>query len=403
MPPALQFITLCQFMSFAFGPSTNWRPSVKNKVKYVFRLALLGTEMDLTLNVDAATKFSWEFTLARVFMISFIVFELVGAYEVLCEAIRTLQSSQTFKTAELEGKVTYLHAVRWFLRQVRIIFQGMAWVSCTLAVAPLTKICAQALPCSWRESPMYNDTLGRTLGAQSNGTFSYYLDIANEVECELIPILHIPYGLRWPGMNDFAYFSSCTLPIMIVYALGLCPYAVVGGDVTYVQRDELFEREDWRDNARRKATALNLGLWHPDPRTIYWHLLIELASKFALPFFSFYIQEPHLQMSISVIIMAILYFEAVIMPAYIDQKYCAVVEGCRLESLMAMICGLTTTFVGKDSLIPMGMFIATLVIFPAYTFLRVVRHEGTQRTVLRRYTSDHFPTIANAEVVQDEE
>merc|ERR1712113_32939 len=125
-----------------------------------------------------------------------------------------------------------------------------------------------------------------------------------------------------------------------------------------MERDELFDTEKWFDNSKRKATALNLGMRHPNPGQIYYHLLVELASKFLLPVISFVVTQPLLQMTLSSALMLALYIEAVTKPAYIDRMFCAGVEGCRLVSLCAMLCGLTTVIINdEDSYIPLVLLI----------------------------------------------
>jgi len=198
----------------------------------------------------------------------------------------------------------------------------------------------------------------------------------------------LPFGLRWEGDRSWSFSPAVILVVAMVYLIGLVPYAVVGGDSSYVQRNELLDCEAWAFNAERKATALNLGIFHPNPRNVFYSRLAETVSKALLPMVSWLVPQPLLQMSLSTTLMVLLWLESVRYPAFVDRMYGAIVQGSRLFAACTMLCGLVTVVIGDMStVVPILLLLLSLVGAGGHTIYRVSHEKMFVRSVYRRATS----------------
>jgi len=371
LPPGLLLISVFQFCSFAFGPSTGWRRSVKETVRIGGNIIFFGTNLSLELDIRNSDKFWWQLWVATHLMVVFLLCEVAGVQGALSMAQGSVQSSQMFKDAELQGRWSSMHLLRRLLGLLQALVSLMTWFCCTVGVAPLFKICAQATRCSRDED---------------NGKF--YLDVTGGRSVECIMFLDVPLALRWEGYTSFAFSPCLILLLAMVYLAGLAPYAVVGGDGSYVQRGEILEWRAWAFNAERKATALNLGIFHPNPRNVFTYQLKEMISKALLPLITWLVPQPLIQMTLSTSLMALLYVESMYYPAFNDGKYCAIVQGSRLFAFCTMLCGLITVVVGEKSAVPLVLLFLNFAIVGAHTVYRVSNEEASLRAISRRSTKE---------------
>uniref|UniRef100_A0A7S1QNG9 Uncharacterized protein n=1 Tax=Alexandrium catenella TaxID=2925 RepID=A0A7S1QNG9_ALECA len=369
LPPGLLLMTVFQLCSFAFGPSTAWRRTVKETIRFGEKIAFFGTELDMELDIKRSDKFWWELLMVYRIMLLFVLFEAVGAQELLDYAKSKVQSSSRFKAAELEGRFGYMHFLRRVLAVLQALLSLMTWFCCTVGVAPVFKVCAQAMRCS------------------QDGD-RYYLDVTggHTVECSML-FGTVPISLRWEGYTVWAYSPLLIFCLAMVYLAGMAPYAVVGGDSSYVQRDEILDRRAWAFNAERKATAVNLGVFHPNPRHVFKSHLVEMVSKALLPLITWVVAHPLLQMSLSTLLMAALYAESMAFPAFIDRTYCVIVQGSRLFALCTMMCGLITVVLGHElSALPVLLLLLSFVTVGALTAYRASLQKAWSRSVFQRTT-----------------
>lgn len=372
LPPTLLLMTMFQLCSFAFGPATMWRKSVRQTIKYGADFFLLGTEVSIEFAIKSSDKFWWELAIVVPLMVVFLLCEALGAYQVLNKLQGRVQSSKIFKDADVQGSWSHMHLLRRALTCAQCALSLGVWFCCSVGVAPVFKICAQALRCS-----------------QAEADAKYYLDVTGGHAIECWMVLGWPCGLRWEETHAWSYCSAWLLPLACTYLVGLAPFAVVSGDASYVQRDELLDYKRWEFNAERKATALNLGFFHPNPQYIFRALLTEMASKAILPMITWMVVQPHLQMTLASALMALLFAQSMLFPPFINRRYCAIVQGCRLFALCTMLCGLITVIIGsKRSILPIGLLALCFALVAALTYYRLMQAEEKHQYIVRRHTSD---------------
>jgi len=370
MPPVLLFTTFVQLASFAFGPATQWNADLKTTITYGTRVALLGTTVDFELDIKKRDKFYWEFHAVLWLMTWFLIIELTGLYDIVGFLRRLVQSTARFKEADLAGTKDINHLAKLLLGYLQSSMKLLMWFSCTIGVAPVFKVCAQALTCSHASDDKW---YLRTTGG-------------NEVECMMMS--EFPVGLRWKGDTEWSYKVALIYPLMLVYFVGLAPYAVVAGDATYVQRSELSEPARWRGNARRKATVVDMGIFHPDPANVFAASLFELASKALLPIIEL-VPNPVAQMTLSCMLMIVMYLQARKFPPYIDKRYVAVARGLRKLIVWAMVCGLITVLIHNRVVPVILLLLSTSVV--AMNSAREIRDANARRFVISRSSTSDVP------------
>jgi len=165
---------------------------------------------------------------------------------------------------------------------------------------------------------------------------------------------------------------------------------VVGGDASYVQRSELFHRTQWGFNARRKATAVNFGIFHPNPRTVYTNVIVETTSKALLPIITGIVPNPLLQMTLSCSLMAVLLVESILLPTYIDQRYVIALQGCRGIISCTMFCGLSTVILNdSNSFLPIVLLVFSFFGVGGFTVYKLLPHiqKNEEQSVSVKFTS----------------
>lgn len=378
--PVLLMVTVVQLCSFAFGPATHWRKSIKTTVSYGAHVVFLGFSINVNLQMSRSDKFRAEVVIAQLMMVTFLLCEVLGAYELLEAFQNRVKSSKSFKKAELQGVWNRMRMLRWVLNILQRLWYLVAIVSSTVGVAPIFKVCAQTLRCSYDEL---------------DGVHYLVVTGGKAVMCKMA--FGMPVGLLWEGAENWSHEPALCYALLLCYFIGLLPFFAVGGDASYVQRDEIFDPNQWQFNARRKATSLNLGVLHPKPQNIYRALLVEGVSKAVLPMISWLITHPLLQMSCSSALMAALFVESVRFPQYMDTRFTTIVQGCRCFILCTMLCGLVTLLLphhGYDE-VPLVLISVCFVTVSSYTIYQVLKQQVSGRKVFTRTTSMSVPAISN--------
>jgi len=119
----------------------------------------------------------------------------------------------------------------------------------------------------------------------------------------------------------------------------LFPYALVHGDVQYVQRAELLSLEEWKKNAIRKATIFHFGPLHQRAENIFASICSELSAKIVLPIVVTLTRgAPFKQMKIVMFINVLLLLATLIWNPMLERSFNAILVGLRLWVVCMIAC-----------------------------------------------------------------
>jgi len=337
IPIVLMLVSVFQVAAFAFGPKVQWRQEVRKPAMYSKKF-LFG-DVDLVIEVEKSQIFipmAW-CGLGMIFM--FLVLVLTGMPELLNLAIYLTQSTKAYQSEGRSSLFGPRHLLRRILELARTMLGLFLFALSTILVAPMFKLCAEAIDCMPRDG-------------------SKYLQLAPQVEC-------------YAG-------SHLTMAVMLIiatpiYFLVLIPYALVEGNMKYMKwRKLFFPRTRWYEAAVRKATVLNLGPLHPNPDTVFINLLLEYAAKALLPVIEVQTtMMPAVQMALVTTIGATLYLASIFFPPKTDRMYCCIVRDLRLFTLCTMLCGCLTVALETHSIVPVCILGLCAILVPAHTILSI--------------------------------
>mmetsp|Transcript_118011 Transcript_118011/g.380908 ORF Transcript_118011/g.380908 Transcript_118011/m.380908 type:complete len:533 (-) Transcript_118011:40-1638(-) len=332
-PILLLVVSFFQVSSFAFGPEVEWRDEVRKPATFT-RKVMIG-DIDLVIEVPRSLIFIPMVWCALGVMATFLVLVLTGMPELLNLAIYLTQSTKAYQRENRSALFGPRHVLRRALEIVRSLLGLFVAALSTIMVAPMFKLCAQAIDCV-------------------HGSGKPYLAEAPQVVC-----------------YEGAHLTLTVLLCIVtpIYFLALMPYAVVEGDMKYMKwRKLFFPGSYWRASAARKATVLDLGPLHPNPDTVFNNLLLEFTAKALLPVIEVQTTSaPAVQMALITFVGATLYMASIFFPPKVDRMFCCVVRGLRLFTLCTMLCGCLTVALRRQSPVPLGLLALSGLLVAAHT------------------------------------
>jgi hypothetical protein len=236
-PLILQVISFFQVISFAFGPSTTWREEIHRPVHIAKNVVLFNATM--VFDIPSEVTF-WPESIATVSaMVLFIVIGLAGVPERLKRTLNLAMHSRHYRKEEAEhNDQGWTHIGVSILRFIGNLVELFMWAFSTIFVVCIYKICVKCFDCIQAD-----DGDGTQLLSWNPGVTCY--------------------------AEDHLVLACIIIGAMPLYFFVLVPYAVVNGDVDYVQRKTLFKPSAWRDNAVRRATLLDRGIFHPIQQNVF--------------------------------------------------------------------------------------------------------------------------------------
>lgn len=140
--------------------------------------------------------------------------------------------------------------------------------------------------------------------------------------------------------------------------------------------------ENWSASAARKATVLNQGLWHPNPRFIFRNNMVEFLSKASIPFISVLLSHrPVVQMELmSIVGFIMLLVDSLYEPR--TEPVCSVlVFGLRLLTFLMMLIGLSVAILNDPNRSePLWALVCVSVLVPAWMIWRIIKHAKSLKT-----------------------
>lgn len=343
LPPILLLITFVQVSSFAFGPSIQWSEKVKESASTTQHLVLLDYEI---VAVDKNFIF-WVYAIgANVAMFVFLFAEITGMYEKFDEMERFVQDTKGYRDEEKDDGVCQPnHLVKAFLNVCQTGLGLCIYAASTFLIAPLAKVCAKMFDCVEHEG--------------------------QEV------LMSNPHMECWSAESGHKQIALLTAVLFPLFLLGLAPYVVVVGDPSYVQQAELLNPRDWVENwsasAARKATVLNQGPWHPNPRYIFRNNMVEFMAKASIPFISVLLTErPKFQMAMLSLIGLGMFVTTTVWAPRTEPVCSVLVFGLRLFTFLMMLIGFTVTLLNDPGCpYPLWALEFVSVIVPVWTIWRI--------------------------------
>lgn len=247
-------------------------------------------------------------------MVSFLFIQVFGIYEYLPFLSRRLHMWRTFiRENSQKGHWWGIgHITKLLLDGATTGIWCFIFCLSTVMVAPMCKMAARILDC------------------ERNEEGHYVLRMTPEVKCL---------------EDDHWYIGLAILLLFPPYLFGLMPYALVTGDAKYVQRSELFSWAGWEKNAKRKATKVHQGPWHPNPEHVTKILSVEFLTKAAIPIISVLTSRmPRLMMALMSATSFVICVTAEMGPLAANKQYSRVQKSLRYLILCVMISGLAATF-----------------------------------------------------------
>lgn len=346
LPPILLIVTFVQVSSFAFGPTIKWNDGVEERASTAQHFVLL--DLDIVA-VDKNWIF-WAyayFTAAAMFV--FLFAELTGLYEKFDNWERSLQNEKEYRDEhESSSNCKPYHFAKNILQSCQWVLGLMIYAASTFLIAPISKICAKFFDC------VEND---ETMVVRTN----------MDLQC-------------WTSESGHAQMALFTGALFLLFLLGLAPYAVVVGDPSYVQQDEVLDPcnwvENWSSSAARKATVLNQGPWHPNPRFIFRNNMVEFVSKACIPFISVLLaHRPKLQMAMLSIVGFIMLMAVALFEPRTEPVCSVLVFSLRLFAFLMMLIGLGVTILDDPNRWePLWALGCVSVLVPAWTTWRIITH-----------------------------
>jgi len=369
LPVILLLVPFFQVTSFAFGPSIKWRDEVRRPAHFTQKIVWGEFDYVLRLRRDLVFIPMIEITLGLICF--FLVMAVAGIPDLLRHGIHLTQSTTAYKRERKSGAKGLLRASGKMTLLKRLL-QGMLsavgfimLLCSTILVAPVFKICAQALHC---------------VPEPGGPASELHLAVAPQVRCH--EGLHL--RLTW-----------AVLVLVPAYFLVLVPYAAVEGDIKYMKWGKLFiPQAYWAEAARRKATVVNLGPLHPNPGVIFRTLSLDLTAKALLPVIETETtRTPMLQMLLITAVGVGMYASSLCFPPRMDRMFVGLVQDTRLFTLCAMLCGCLTVVLEEGSVVPVVALGVFAILVPMKTIRMMRSNILTPPAVQRCLTS----TVIEAE------
>jgi len=360
LPPILLIVTFVQVSSFAFGPTIKWNDGVEERASTAQHFVLL--DLDIVA-VDKNWIF-WAyayFTAAAMFV--FLFAELTGLYEKFDNWERSLQNEKEYRDEhESSSNCKPYHFAKNILQSCQWVLGLMIYAASTFLVAPLAKTCAKIFDC-----------------VETNGTA-----VESGMEKYITVVQSNPTMECWT--SEHKKIALLTAVLFPLFLLGLAPYVVVVGDPSYVQRAELLAPRNWVENwsasAARKATVLNQGLWHPNPRFIFRNNMVEFLSKASIPFISVLLSHrPVVQMELMSIVGFIMLLVDFLYEPRTEPVCSVLVFGLRLLTFLMMLIGLSVAILNDPNRSePLWALVCVSVLVPAWMIWRIIKHAKSLKT-----------------------
>jgi WD40 repeat protein len=341
-PVALHMINFLQVTSFGFSHVTKWEHHVAEAAELVKGMS----RFDLPVVSDFCERIGLEIcsvpqdvvyihTLVAVIcgMMLFILFAVLGVPELLHQAITSCTHTKKYKE-EVEKKSTgCAHIGVLILRGIKTAVALLMGTSSTVLVVSTFTACAK-----WFDCISVDGIHDGELFVAAAPSFRCYVGVHRQVSIALAVVIPI-------------------------YLILIIPLAAVWGDVAYVQRKTLCSPPAWRHNALRKATLMYLGYLHPNQDFIFTTRLMELACKIMLPVMSILLlHQPRTMMGSIALVGAVMFWASMVRPPYVDQSWCAIVQGAKLFASCVLTCGFLSVLLHDAS---QCESIATLLLLPS--------------------------------------
>mmetsp|Transcript_70708 Transcript_70708/g.153553 ORF Transcript_70708/g.153553 Transcript_70708/m.153553 type:complete len:898 (-) Transcript_70708:41-2734(-) len=338
LPPILEFVTFVQLASMAFCDSIPWRSSAVVVPRKISNVVTFDLPNMVKITVPRSTVFWAQVFAVQSVMLIFIIIVALGSLELIVARMERIQGSASYaaekhqmaiirasyhaKGLETTREVGCAHFVVRLLKIFRSFLETVIKLICTVMVVPLSKTVAQAIDCVPGEG-------GALLLAK-----------APDIKC-------------YEG--DHLLLCAVLLFLVPAFFLLLLPYAVCGGDATYVQRSELLRPRMWRQNVERKVSSMFMGMLHPKKENYFIMQLVLFAGKALIPVVLIATEHPVFQ-SVSLVVISwgtFIFFARY--PPLVDPKINVIIQGSKLLIAYAMLCASFAIFASAHpSLIPPG-------------------------------------------------
>jgi len=353
LPIALLLVSWMQATSFAFGPEVHWMDEVRLPANYTRRVVL--GEIDLFIDIPKYQIFlPLAFTVLTI-MVLFLLVVLCALPDHLNHLIYLTQSTRRYRREQSASGLRPMHRLKRLLDLVRSGGRLFLGLCATIWVSPMFKVLAQAVDCV----------------EEGDGKV---LHTAPRIRC-------------FEGIHKV--IAILIFAITPLYFAFLLPFVGVEGNAQYMKWKKLFfPLSYWAQSAHRKATVQDLGPLHPNPDTIFKTLMIDLVAKVLLPIIETELTSRAILQQILICTVGLLvYVTSFLFPPKADRKFCCVVQGLRLFTLCAMLCGMATVLLKEGSMVPLAGLGLAFVAVPVHTFLRVRSIKMKPRVVQRCSTS----------------
>lgn len=360
-----KIVVFIQMACFAFEDSMHWKPEVAKGAAHMRCVFLVNPSAFVRANKSFLLKH--EVQIVLVVMLLFVLITLLGCYELLNRANAWLQSTKMFMNEtkwKRENNIQrnyclgLAHSVLHFNRELRKCLLAFMKVTATLLVVPAAKAVATACHCSDK--------------------------CADEVVLEGANCLVLdPTVQCYVGWHRVMMYTI--VPLASVFFFLLLPFAVVGGDATYVQRSELCQPESWRENAVRKIGCVHMGPFQKNASQSFAIDLSEVLLKVLVPVIViFTIHMPVVMASMVSTLFLINLVINVVWDPLQDNRGSMAIRGMKLLLLCLMLCGLFSAVTDDPSRHePTICLLASVLLIPSATLYKISREGNKEVRELR--------------------
>jgi len=173
------------------------------------------------------------------------------------------------------------------------------------------------------------------------------------------------------------------------------PYAVVGGEYTYVQWDELLSPSQWRENVERSVGTVDKDFLTPIAGNMFTHHLVEYVAKIIMPFIDIVMSSsPLWDQTLRFAVSLVLAIEAYVNPYLHNRSFQAVLCGARLCVVWTFAMAiLTAQIADTDNYLTTILLGGGLVILGACSAVRAYHLEEGPRNVLLLEVGEGGPGV----------
>jgi len=344
-PFIMVMIAFAQLTSFGFGKSVPYPPEL-DKARQIARASQLeGLDDQFHINKEAAFWVKSYGNLVMMFVYMGVV--LLGVPSGLTTCIHSIEELESYQDEFRSGR-TYgpSHLLRSFVQWMGRPIKLLIFCCSTILVVPMSKALAEAMHC-----------------VHEDGSPSFHLMWSSHEPSHVAMVPSIPC---YHGRHRYLYLLGGFGGVL--YLLLLIPYALVAGDVTYVQRSELFSPRHWRKNAERYATLLHKGPMHPKGKHAYVSLFLELIAKITMPVLAVLLVEVPREQMLGMSVIAFVQWSTInIWPPFVEHRVNVLMSATRLMTLLAMLCGWWAVELDDPSrtepLVALGVCVLAIPIF----------------------------------------